>query len=160
MNGLTKSQKSWFLFGFFGCFGITAEVFFTAIFGFHHDTTGILGIVKGLQHTGIDWRLMGGSYAWMFPIYGLSGWLFPPLMRIIHRYSVPVRMTIYMIGIYAVELISGWILDMLIGSCPWDYRGPHIFKYINPPHAPAWMAMGLGIEKIIIFFDNIIKIRE
>lgn len=160
MTGLTKSQKSWFLFGFFGCFGIAAEIFFTAVFGYHSETTGILGVIKGAQDSGIDWRLMGGSYVWMFPIYGLSGWLFPVIMRLIIKYPIPVRMTVYMAGIYLVELISGWLLDMLIGSCPWDYKGPHIFKYINPPHAPAWMLMGFGIEKIIHFFDGVLIVKQ
>ncbi len=157
---MTKVQKSWFLFGFFGCFGMAAEIFFTAVFGYHSEKTGILGIIGGLQGSGIDWRLMGGSYVWMFPIYGLSGWLFPIIMPWTMKFSIPVRMTVYMFGIYLVELTTGWILDMLIGACPWDYKGPHIFKYINPPHAPAWMLMGLGIEKIILFFDKVLKLKE
>ncbi|MCS7085812.1 MAG: hypothetical protein RMM53_08765 [Bacteroidia bacterium] len=157
---MTGRTKGWFLFGFFGCFGMAAEVLFTAVFGFHERETGIVGLWEGMQNRHPDWRLPGGSYVWMFPIYGLSGWLFPPVVKKIIKYPLLFRLIVYMTGIYVVELATGWLLEMFIGVCPWDYNGPHIFKYINLPHAPAWMLMGFAIEKIILFFDRVIAVKD
>ena len=72
--------------------------------------------------------------------------------------NVPIifRLFIYAIGIYIVEFASGFLLDMLTGSCPWEYKeGLHILGYIRLDYLPAWMGFGYLLEKLVLFFQQL-----
>lgn len=96
-----------------------------------------------------DYRLMGQSSLWMFPIYGMAACI-GPLSRVLRNCSVLVRGSIYMTGIFAAELGSGAILRHF-HACPWDYsKIPVNYKgLIRLDYAPVWFAAGLFFEKIL-----------
>jgi hypothetical protein len=134
-----------FLFLAMGCLGITTEIFFTAI------------TAQVEAYPNIDsWRLSGHSYIWMFPIYGMAGLAFPVILPIIQHLLFPIRMLIYGIGILVVELITGGLLDIITGSCPWEYTtGWHVKGYIRLDYLPFWMLFGGLLEKVIVFLQNL-----
>jgi len=97
-----------------------------------------------------DWRLMGHSYLWMFPIYGLLAPIGEPIHNALRPHFWLLRGLAYLIGIWAVEYITGWLLRKLTGKCPWDYshlRG-NIHGIITLEYAPVWFGFGLGFERI------------
>lgn len=140
-------NKSLFLFLAFGCVGITTEIFFTAIMN------NIAAMQAG---AGINWRLMGNSYIWMFPIYGLAGIAWPILYKYIAKYHAIIRACIYAIGILIVEFITGWLLDVTTGRCPWEYQtGWHIMGYIRLDYFPLWAGFGYMVERIFLLLDRL-----
>ncbi|GIV34444.1 MAG: hypothetical protein KatS3mg031_1979 [Chitinophagales bacterium] len=131
-------SKYLFLFCATGCLGITAEIFFTAVYD----------ILQGRAE--IPLMLKGQSYIWMFPIYGLAGILFPPIIKRLKEWHVLLRMCLYATGILAVEFITGWLLDITTGQCPWEYKeGWHVLGYIRIDYFPLWALFGLLVEKTL-----------
>lgn len=96
-----------------------------------------------------DYRLIGQSSLWMFPIYGMAACI-GPLSRRLKNCPVFVRGSIYMVGIFAAELGSGSILRHF-HVCPWDYsKSPVNYQgLIRLDYAPVWFAVGLFFEKIL-----------
>ena len=138
MNPSLKQKL--FLFCAMGCLGMTTEIFFTAIYD----------IVKGTSENPV--LLKGYSYIWMFPIYGLAGIAFPPILKIIGNWNVLLRMCAYAIGILAVEFVTGWFLDFTTGQCPWEYKeGCQIMGYIRIDFFPFWALFGLMVEMLLKF---------
>ena len=129
-----------FLFGFilFGLAGFGAEIIFTALYDL------VFAVLEGKSP---DWSLKGQSYIWMLPIYGLGAplmkWIYPKIAR----YAVPFRLAIYVVGIFAIEYITGFLLEQFTGKCPWNYNGrPFAFHYINLAYAPYWAILGFILE--------------
>jgi uncharacterized membrane protein len=134
-----------FLFCAFGCIGITTEIFFTAI----------VDLIDMIQAGSVDLKLKGNSYIWMFPIYGLAGILFPLLMPYFEKFHALIRAAIYATGILIVEFITGALLDVFTGSCPWEYKaGWHIMGYIRLDYFPLWAGFGFMIETIVKFLSR------
>ncbi len=143
-------MKKWLLFFAFGCVGITTEIFFTAI-----STV----VESMLNNEPISWRLLGFSYIWMFPIYGLIAFFAPIVFRFLLKYPLLLRLFLAAIIIFVVEFISGFLLDQLTGSCPWEYKyGFHIMGYIQLEYLPAWMLFVFIIEKIYKFLDKAFEV--
>ena len=59
-----------------------------------------------------------------------------------------------MLCIFSAEYISGFILEMTVGVCPWDYTAAkyNIDGYIRLDYAPAWFAAGLFFERMYFQF--------
>ena len=108
-----------------------------------------------------DWRLIGKTSLWMFPIYGM-GALLAPIGRGVDRW-VDVRPSVvlsarermirhgmlYMVLIFVAEYVTGtWLRQR--GFCPWDYTGRHsnIHGLIRLDFAPLWFGTGLLFEEI------------
>ena len=124
------------IFLLFGIFGIFAEVIFT-------------GIKRGLFDR--DWMLGGNSYLWMFPIYGASGLLIQLLHNVFADYNFVFRGLLYAAYILVGEFITGSILKLLLGRCPWHYTAKFAVKnVIRLDYAPVWFVFGLVIEKVLI----------
>jgi uncharacterized membrane protein len=139
-----------FLFAAMGCLGITAEIFFTAI-------TAQINAWPEIE----NWRLKGESYIWMFPIYGIAGWAFPIILPKIQHLHFVVRTLIYAIGILTVEFITGWMLDVFTGQCPWEYTtGWHVMGYIRLDYTPFWMLFGGMVERVIVFLQSLQRVPE
>jgi uncharacterized membrane protein len=139
-----RLMKRIIMFLLLGCIGVTTEIFFTAV-----------NINIASEET--NWALEGHSYIWMFPIYGSASLLFPILMRMVKNYHLALRLIAYGIGILLVEFIAGAILDLITGSCPWEYKtGLHLMGYIRFDYFPLWALFGYGLERIIKFLDNCI----
>jgi uncharacterized membrane protein len=98
------------------------------------------------------WTLRGTTYLWMLPIYGLLIFLlFEPVHNALRGWPWPLRGLIYMLGFFALEYATGWLLRRLIGACPWDYTIHsrwHVHGLIRLDYAPAWFLAGLGLERV------------
>lgn len=115
----------------FGVVGMTAEVVFGAIKALFRDRS---------------YELKGSTSLWMFFIYGLIAFIYPVIAVRIGDLPWWGRGLIYMIAIYIVEYISGWILRKLT-VCPWNYPQKwSISGLVYLPYAPLWFGFGLGVE--------------
>ena len=124
-----------FLSDFFRCgiIGWCTEIIFTSLHSLKNK----------------DFRLMGVTSLWMFPIYGLASLLVIPY-KFIEKYSFFVRGTVYTLFIFLGEFFSGQLLTK-IHVCPWNYEHSrlNIKKVIRLDYAPLWFIFGLFLEKFI-----------
>lgn len=125
----------WIRFILYGLGGWCGEVLFTAL-------------SDSLPRR--DWRLVGTTYLWMFPIYGLLVILYEPVHDLIRDYPLIIRALIWAIGFTAVELISGWLIERVTGRCPWDYSDKRfaINAYIRWDFFVVWAIIGLALEPV------------
>ena len=117
-----------------GCIGWCLECFWT-------------GMHSVAEHK--DPRFLCNTSIWMFPIYGLAA-LIAPLSKIIQNHSLIFRGTIYTLGIYVTEFLSGkWLKSK--NACPWDYSHTkyHYQGIIRLDYAPVWFLTGLLYEKVL-----------
>ena len=98
-----------------------------------------------------DLRFIGQTSLWMFPIYGLAAFI-RPLYAIIKKLPLLIRGSIYSIGIFTCEYITGSFLKKH-HLCPWDYsKSPaNINGVIRLDYAPYWMLAGLIFERIVTY---------
>ncbi len=132
----------WKRFIIYGLLGLLAEILWN----------GFGAMIKG------DVLLTGTTCIWMFPIYGLAVFLEPVHYRVKH-FPLIVRGGIYMVIIFAVELVCGLLLKLILGSCPWNYvnKTLSICGIITLSYAPVWFVGGLIFEKI---HDTIVRIEN
>ena len=97
-----------------------------------------------------DWRLVGTTYLWMFPIYGLLVVFYEPVHDAIRDLPVLVRAFIWSLGFTTVELVTGWLIARVTGRCPWDYSNKRfaINAYIRWDFFPVWAIIGLALEPV------------
>ena len=98
-----------------------------------------------------DFKLIGQTSAWMFPIYGMASAIKPISNKLKkHNRSTVSRGIIYTMGIYAMEYTTGTILKKK-DRCPWDYSKSkfNINGLIRLDYAPLWFAVGLMYENIL-----------
>lgn len=131
-NIFSLARHRWTRFLVYGFLGLTLEVIYT----------GLASLFQG------DWSMHGFTFLVMFPIYGLAIFLEP-----IHDKIKPqpwwLRGLIYLALIWGIEYLSGWILSLILGSCPWIYDDPlNIHGWITLRMAPEWFLAGLGFEII------------
>jgi uncharacterized membrane protein len=119
--------------------GLVVEVLYTAIYA------AAEAIVDRLP---IDGRLQGHTYLWMLPIYGLGGLLFEQVHTILASWHWTARGLLYALGIFLVEYLSGFVIEKLTGSIPWDYskRRWHVHGKIRLDYLPVWFCFGLFLE--------------
>ncbi len=124
-----------FRFIIYGLIGWCLEIFWT----------GLASLLKG------DFVLSGQTYLWMFPIYGLAIFL-EPVYESIKDQPIILRGGVYTLIIFSIEYLTGWLLQSLIGVCPWDYTGTlfSIHGLIRLDYAPVWFVLGLFFEKVYI----------
>ena len=138
--------KKAFLVLFFGCLGITCEIFMVAF----------SNLIKGTQLFNEPiWSLTGKSYVWMFPIYALIPILGGPIMNKCKALPLLIRLLIYAGVIYLVEFSSGFLLEQLTGQCPWEYTsGWHVIGYIRLDYTPLWMGFAYLVETLYMYLDK------
>jgi uncharacterized membrane protein len=97
-----------------------------------------------------DWRLVGHSYLWMFPIYGLLAPLYEPLHDLIRSAPLLGRAVVWSLGFTAVEYATGRAIERVSGRCPWDYVAAGqrfaINAYIRWDYFVVWALVGLALE--------------
>ncbi len=119
----------------------------------------VVGVATEVVFTGArnialrsGWSLQGRSYLWMFPIYGLSAYLFEPVHDAFRGRPVWERAVAYSAGIMGVEFLSGTAIKRLVGAVPWDYSGHGRFVVrggaVRLDYAPLWGLAGLGLERL------------
>ena len=120
---------------------------------------GILGWCAEILWTGIGSLLLGDpaltarTYLWMFPIYGLAGLSMPLFLAFRKHCSLWLRVGFYVSAIFAVEFVTGWLLQWMTGACPWDY-GDRLFSvrgFIRLDYAPLWAVLGVFFEQVALF---------
>ena len=120
---------------FWGLFGITVEVAFTAIFDL---------ITKKKIN------LIGYTSLWMFPIYAFGLSFGFDLVELTIQNNV-LRYLSYPIWIWLVEILVGYPLSKLNIKL-WDYsylaKGKHWKGIISLVHFPVWIALGILVEGI------------
>lgn len=118
---------------------------------------GITGCCMELMWTTIcgvknkDYKLIGQTSIWMFPIYGMASAIKPISSRLKKRNKDTFeRGIIYVMGIYVIEYTSGFLLKRK-DRCPWDYSKSkyNINGLIRLDYAPLWFAVGLLYEKLL-----------
>lgn len=125
----------------YGFTGWTIEIVFT----------GLGSMLRGML------SLTGYTYLWMLPIYGMAVF-FEPIHDRIRPAPWIIRGIIWTCIILFIEYISGWLLSLLIGFCPWDYTGfsPYsVDGFMRLDFAPFWFLTGLGFEKAHDFLDSL-----
>ncbi len=138
-------KKNLFYALFFICLGITTEVFFTAF----------SDLYEGMQKGDYNLSLTGHTYVWMAFIYVLIPFLFGAGYQLVKRFPLIVRLLIYVLAIYLIEFIGGFILETLTGKCPWEYTtGWHFMGYIRLDYAPFWLLFGFILERLYLFLEN------
>jgi len=141
-----KLKKRLASIAFFGCFGVSTEILFTGIYDF----------VEGVRNGVYNLAFPGHSYIWMFVIYGLIGIILPASYKHLQKLPLLVRLLIYTFGIYLVEFTSGFLLDQLIGHCPWEYKVDwQVMGYIRLDFFPAWMLFVYVMEKFYRFLSKL-----
>ena len=96
-----------------------------------------------------EYKLIGKSSFWMFPIYGMAA-LIRPCSRLLQKSGILLRGLLYMNGIFTVEYLTGRFLQKR-NLCPWDYSSAKLnYKgVIRLDYAPVWFITGLLFEKIL-----------
>lgn len=127
-------------FFIYGFIGLTLEVTYT----------GLAALLRG------NLSMPGFTFLVMLPIYGLAVLLEP-----IHEKIRPLpwweRGLIYLFLIWGIEYTSGFLLQAILGKCPWNYTDPlNIQGYITLRMAPEWFFAGLGFE----FLHNLLNRAE
>jgi uncharacterized membrane protein len=136
-------------FYLFGSLGFTTEILFTAV----SDNFARFGLDLPL-----DLKLQGNSYIWMFFIYGLASFLVPIANKILSNYHLLMRVFLIALGIFAVEFITGFILDKTTGHCPWEYHTRwNVMGYIRLDYLPAWMFFAFILEEANMLFDKMLE---
>lgn len=132
---------------------------------------GILGNAFEVWGTGLgrlswdNFVMRGHSSPWMFPIYGLLGFLVAPISEPLKRWGAPylARAAVYMLGIFLVEYLSGLLL-LLVGlnklhgnmyEAVWDYSGTpwNLHGQIKAQFIPVWYGVGLVVEPVYRWVD-------
>ncbi len=116
---------------------------------------GMAGCLMEILWTGIhslikhNFTLPCNTSLWMFPIYGCAVFL-EPVCLLLRSAPLFLRGMVYMCLIFAGEYMTGFSLQKLIGTCPWDYSGSHfqVHGLIRLDYAPAWFVVGLLFEQL------------
>lgn len=116
---------------------------------------GIIGWCMEIVWTGAhsirsgEWKLVGNSSLWMFPIYGMAS-LISPISKKLKKHSLIMRGGLYTAGFFATEYTTGTLLKKY-KVCPWDYsKSPLNYKgLIRFDYAPLWFFASLLFEKIL-----------
>ena len=120
---------------FWGIFGLTAEIFFTAIVDL---------ITKK------NFNLKGHTSLWMFPIYSFGiTYGFDFVQQIIENDFI--RYLSYPFWIWLVEILVGYPATQL-GIKIWDYsylsENKHWRGIISYIHFPVWIFLGVLVELV------------
>lgn len=127
---------------------------------------GLLGICLEVLFSGVvsivnkDLVMEASTSIWMFFIYGLAVFL-EPIHDKIRNQNIIVRGIIYTILIYYVELLTGSLIQNLIGQCPWYYPyNATLNGIITLYFAPIWFTLGLLYERVHDYLDNILTVTH
>lgn len=116
---------------------------------------GILGWCAEILWTGIcsffagDSTLAAKTYLWMFPIYGLAAFAEPAFLALRRYCPLWQRCGVYILGIFTVEFLTGGLLRLATGVCPWDYGSGalSVLGLVRLDYAPLWAMLGLFFEE-------------
>lgn len=108
-----------------------------------------------------NYNLTGHTFLWMIFIYGM-GVFFEPIHDRIRDKNIFIRGFIWASLIFTIEFSTGYILDLLLGGCPWDYSKASklaFYGYIRLDYLPVWFIVGLIFERYHDFLDQYVKFK-
>ncbi len=118
-------------------------------------STGIRdALQRALDGSAIDPALPCRTSLWSIPVYALSATFgFHLLERRWPRFfSLPwyLRGLGYVAFIFICEYGWGWLLESILGACPWRYVNSPVAweRYINPAFVPLWFTFGFALERL------------
>lgn len=143
----------------YGFLGFIFEVFFTAVSDLISPQFLCSWNVHTQNHitnTRPDWRakrdvrLVGYSFLWMFPVYGLLVFL-EPVSYLIQNWPWFLRGLFYGVSFSSVEALTGWLIKKISGRCPWDYSYHRlsIAGYTRYDFVLVWFITGLFLEALM-----------
>ena len=102
-----------------------------------------------------DRSLIGQTSLWMFPIYGMAACIGPVYAKI-KKLPALLRGSIYTVGIFSFEYLSGSLLRRH-HFCPWDYSSAraNVNGLIRLDYAPFWLGAGLLFERILVHANRL-----
>lgn len=128
---------------FFGCFGITMEIFFTAISKLIFELKNNIALNLSLQ---------GKTYIWMFFIYSLIPIIGNSIYPKVKHWNTIYRILFYVLITYFVEFTLGGFLKLVLGRCPWEYKtGIHVLGLIRLDYFLFWFFGMYLMEKVYVF---------
>lgn len=102
-----------------------------------------------------QFNLRGSTSLWMILDYGLLGVLLMPIKAGLLKCRFPLlaRGLVYMLGIYAVEYVSGTLFTAA-GLHIWDYSdlSYNLQGQVALVYAPIWYLLGIAAE---LMFDRV-----
>lgn len=99
--------------------------------------------------------MQGTTSLWMFLIYGSSVFLLEPVHHRIRDWRWPARGLIWVMLIWTIEFVTGFILREFLGITPWYYVGRFaIDGLVRLDYAPAWFVVGLMFERVHNLLDK------
>ena len=124
---------------------------------------GLLGLCLEVFWRGFDSllngdiTLSGTTYIWMFFVYGLAV-LLEPIHNKIFFWPVVIRGGVYTLLIFSIEYLTGLLLRLILGTCPWNYGNEPlaINGLITLRFIPVWFFTGLLFE---VVHNTLSKIR-
>jgi len=133
-------KHKFYRFLIYGLTGWTMEIAFTGMGSF-------------LRH---DPRLMGWTYLWMFPIYGMAVFA-EPIHEMMRRVPWWIRGIAWAGMILMAEYFSGTAIRLLTGVCPWDYGNKPLAMdgVMRLDYGVFWFFAGLGFEKLHDLLKNV-----
>jgi len=130
----------------FACIDISTEVVFTSL------SVVVKSLIEG---SAINWALTGKTYVWMFFIYAIIPILFKLFNPYFGQYSWLVKSLIAVLFIYIIEFVSGFFLELIIGTCPWKYtEGIHFMGFVRLDYFPFWFAFAILIVSVYEMLDK------
>jgi uncharacterized membrane protein len=97
----------------------------------------------------------------MFFIYALISPLFDFGYPKLKKFNIFFRVFLYSVIILAIEFSLGFLLEKIIGKCPWEYTtGLTFLGYIRLDYIFFWMIFGYLIERIYLLLNSVIKFED
>ncbi len=141
-----RRGHTFFMMFVFACFGVTTEVIFTALQNLVNKTPLC---DKPL------FTLAGNSYVWMIFIYALIPIIAHYVYYKFNQNNIFLRIIIYVLLIYLFEFVSGFILQQVLGECPWHYtQGWQIMGLIRLDYFPVWAFFCWLVERLYVFMNE------
>jgi hypothetical protein len=130
-------------FAVFSVISVAAEAVFT----------GIGDQVRNVRNGDrVNWNLPCRSYLWSILVYGASAMVSFPIMGTLFPAFFALewwwRGLFYVVGIFFWEFVWGWLIELVTGTCPWQYRRStwRVWRYIKPEYAGFWFGFGFILE--------------
>lgn len=155
---------------FYIIYGLVCEVLFTAICDLISPkfikSWNVFGKESSARSPswrfdGRDPRAVGYSFLWMIPIYGLLVFM-EPVSRGLSPLPWPVRGMIYVLVLWIMEYLTGFLIKKISGFCPWDYSASrfNLHGYVRFDFFPFWFAfmmMAEGLSRKLILLTPALK---
>ncbi|MBL7686057.1 MAG: hypothetical protein JNK65_08510 [Deltaproteobacteria bacterium] len=150
------ASDPWVRLPLYAIVGIVAEILFTALQdlidprflkSWNVHGRNILQERPDWRWQGRDPRATGYTFLWMIPIYMAMVFL-EPIHHAIAHWPWPLRGLLYVLLVWIAEYVTGAIIRLVTGKCPWDYSYSKysLHGLIRWDFAHVWFIFGFIFE--------------